>query len=267
LLGAKPKHDLESIAAIQMDIQAVHARDLVPYLLKLQPASDGERQALDLIRNWDFAADRNRPEPLILDWWLWRMNERLLKSGLDPLAPAVGGHNASVVVAILRQPAGFCKPEDAGADCMKAVDAAFKQTVAELSKRYGGDAAAWRWGNEHVALMENQVLDNVPGFRDLLGEAFPSDGGFYSINRGGGLGKPNTEHPLVRTSGAGFRGVYDLNDPSKSRFIIATGQSAHPLSPYYADQLALYRQGKSVRLHVPEDELKAKNSGMLTFTP
>ena len=50
LLGAKPLHDIDSMAAIQMDIQAVHARDLVPFLLKLQPETPLERQALDLSR-------------------------------------------------------------------------------------------------------------------------------------------------------------------------------------------------------------------------
>jgi penicillin amidase len=267
LLGAKPLHDIDSMAAIQMDIQAVHARDLVPLLLKLQPGTDLERQALELLKGWDFAAHRDRPEPLILDWWLRRMNQQLLKSGLDPLAPTSGGLNASVVIAILRQPDGFCRTEEAGPDCMKAVKAAFRETLDELSRRYGNDVSAWRWGAEHVALMENQVLDNVPGFRALLGKAFPSDGGFYSVNRGGSLGVPGKDHPLVRGSGAGFRGIYDLADPARSRFIIATGQSEHPLSRFYADQLPLYREGRSIRLDLSEDELKAGNTGVLMFRP
>ncbi len=265
LIGAKPLHDTESMAAIQMDIQAVHARDLVPFLLKVQPDTAIERQALDLLKGWDFAAHRDRPEPLILDWWLRRMNVHLLKSGLDSVAGTSGALNASVVISLLRQPDGFCRTEDAGPDCMKAVKSALQETLDELSRRYGSDISTWRWGSEHIALMENQVLDNLPGFRALLGQSFPSDGGFYSVNRGGSLGVPGKEHPLVRGSGAGFRGIYDLADPSRSRFIIATGQSGHPLSPFYADQLPLYREGKSIRLNLSEDELKASSSGVLTF--
>ncbi|WP_170937094.1 MULTISPECIES: penicillin acylase family protein [Rhodomicrobium] len=266
-LSAKPRHDLASMSSIQMDIQAAHARDLVPFLLKLQPETPQERQALDLLRSWDFTASRDRPEPLILDWWLRRMNEDLLDASLDSIAPSVGGLNASVVVSILRDPAGFCDAEEAGADCMLAVKSAFKQTLAELTDEYGTDVSDWRWGDEHVAEMENQVLDNVPGFRALFGVSFPSDGGFYSVNRGGGLGKPEDNHPLVRRSGAGFRGVYDLADPSRSRFIIATGQSGHPLSRFYADQLALYKAGESIRLNLTEDELSKANSGTLIFRP
>jgi penicillin amidase len=109
------------------------------------------------------------------------------------------------------------------------------------------------------------VMDNVPGFRKLFSQAFPSDGGFYSVNCGGSLGLTGPEHPLTRGSGAGFRGIYDLADPRRSRFVIATGESAHPLSPFYADQLPLYREGKSFTLDPSEEELKANNKGTLIF--
>jgi penicillin amidase len=150
---------------------------------------------------------------------------------------------------------------------MKAVKSAFTQTLADLSERYGTDISAWRWGSEHIAVMENQVLDNIPGFRTLFGVAYPSDGGFYSVNRGGMIGAKDAAKPLLRKSGAGFRGVYDLSDPSQSRFIIATGQSGHPLSPFYADQLELHKAGQSIRLDVSEEILKAESTGTLIFTP
>jgi penicillin amidase len=266
-IAAKPKHDVASMASIQMDIQAAHARDLTPFLLKLKPETELERQALGLMKAWDFTASRDRPEPLILDWWLLRVNAKLLQTGLDPLEPTSGALNAAVVASILRNPDGFCQEEDAGVDCMKAVRAALDETLDELSRRYGPDVSKWRWGDEHIAVMENQVMDHVPGFRALFNEAFASDGGFYSINRGGALGKPEKEHPLLRKSGAGFRGVYDLADPSRSRFVIATGESGHPLSPFYADQLPLYKTGESVRLQKTEAELMADAAGVLVFKP
>ena len=266
LIGEKERHDLASFSAIQMDVQAIHARDLVPYLLKAPAETPLARQALDLMRNWNFAATRDRPEPLILDWWLRRMNMHLLKSGLDALAPAVGGLNAASVIDVLRNPDGFCNGE-AGNDCSGAVKAALDETLEELAGRYGQDVSRWRWGDEHKARMENQVMDRVPGFRTLFGLDFPSDGGFYSINRGGSVGATDPAHPLIRNSGAGYRGIYDLADPSQSRFIIATGESAHPLSHHYADQLPLWRNGEGIRLHVPEAELLAGNGGVLHFHP
>ncbi len=267
LIAAKPKHDLDSMAAIQTDIQAVHARYLLPFILKVKPENETERKALELLGNWNMNADKDGPQTLILDWWLRHMNTELLRSGLDPVAPVSGILNASVVADILGTPRGFCEKLNADPGCVKAVKSAFSKTIEELSQRYGDDPGKWRWGDEHVALMENQVLDNVPGFRDLFGLAFPSDGGFYSINRGGSIGPADPKHPLARKSGAGFRGIYDLGDPSRSRFIIAGGQSAHPLSSHYADQLELYKRGDYIRLDVSEDELKANSEGEMIFTP
>ncbi len=267
MIGAQPKHNLDSFAAIQNDIAAAHAPELLPYLLKAKPQNDAEKLALKLLRKWNMEADKEAPETLIFDWWVWRMNEELLKSRLDPLAPASGILNASVISSILHDPGSYCVAEDLGADCMEAVEAAFEQTVAEMSERYGPDPAGWLWGKEHFAVMRNQALDNIPGFRALFGLAFPSDGGFYSINRGGSLGAGPPDHPLARASGAGFRGLYDLADPSRSLFIIAGGQSAHPLSPHYADLLRLYEAGEYVQLHIDREELIEDGGRELIFTP
>ena len=266
LLGQRQRHDLASFSAIQMDIQANHARDLLPFLLKAPADTPLAVQALDLMRKWDLRAARDRPEPLILDWWLRRMNMHLLRSGLDALVPTVGALNAAAVIDVLRHPDGFCNG-DAGSDCSGAIKASFAETLADLSNRYGRDPSRWRWGDEHMTDIENQVMDRVPGFKALFNVDFPSDGGFYSINRGGNVGATDPNHPLTRNSGAGYRGIYDLADPSKSLFIIATGESAHPLSSHYADQLPLWRQGEGIRLHLSEEELMAGNEGVLTFHP
>ena len=46
--------------------------------------------------------------------------------------------------------------------------------------------------------------------------------------------------PFARTHGAGFRGLYDLSDPEKSRFMITTGESGHIFSRHYGDFVPLW---------------------------
>jgi penicillin amidase len=48
--------------------------------------------------------------------------------------------------------------------------------------------------------------------------------------------------------GAGFRGVFDLADPEGAWVVIATGQSGHPMSPHWSDQLPIWRDGALLRL-------------------
>src|SRR5262249_61582537 len=46
-------HDAESFAAIQMDTVSLPARELLPLLLRTDPETDHQREALDRLSVWD----------------------------------------------------------------------------------------------------------------------------------------------------------------------------------------------------------------------
>jgi penicillin amidase len=83
----------------------------------------------------------------------------------------------------------------------------------------------------------------------------PSSGDLYTLDHGGGFDAPK-DRPFARTLGAGFRGLCDLADPEKSRFMIATGEPCHIFSPHYRDFVPLWNEVKSITLTGTEDELK-----------
>ena len=81
--------------------------------------------------------------------------------------------------------------------------------------------------------------------------AVEADGGFYTVNRGGPrLGGP-PESRYENRHGPGFRAVYDLADLDNSRFMIATGQSGNPLSPFYGSLATRWRDGEYLKLDGP----------------
>ena len=61
--------------------------------------------------------------------------------------------------------------------------------------------------------------------------------------------------------------MFDLADPARSRFIIATGQSGHIFSSHYRDLMPLWLAGRSITLSGGEDELKARGATLTTFAP
>ncbi|MBI1274233.1 MAG: penicillin acylase family protein [Alphaproteobacteria bacterium] len=269
LLKAKDKFSVNDFATIQADTVSTAARDLMPFLLRLVPTTMQEKTALDLLRAWDFTMDKNRPEPLIFEWWLRQMNLRLLAGQLDEVMEARGPLNAEVVKGILEKPDGFCRTWEKrdATDCNHVVERAFLETLDELTHRYSPDIGTWRWGSEHIAAMENRVLGHLPGFNTFFGLGFSSGGGFYTVDRGGNYGFGDSRHPLIRDHGAGYRAVYDLGDPAKSRFMIATGQASHPFSPYYDNFLEPWQAGRSVTLGQTREELQRDNAGVMTFVP
>jgi penicillin amidase len=89
----------------------------------------------------------------------------------------------------------------------------------------------------------------------------PSDGGPYTVNRGSTRIR-DPRHPFASVHGAGYRGVYDLANPAKSRYIIAPGQSGNYFSSHYKDLAKRWRDGgyitmqegsKNLELHPARD--------------
>ena len=78
--------------------------------------------------------------------------------------------------------------------------------------------------------------------------------------------RPRISRSRARKAG-GYRGVFDLADPARSRFIIATGQSGHIFSRHYSDLLPLWREGRAITLSGDEKALQASGATLLTFAP
>ena len=90
----------------------------------------------------------------------------------------------------------------------------------------------------------------------LLAVDLPTHGDYYTINRGGmRLGNPAT--PYAHVHGAGFRAIYNLDDLDASLFVVAPGQSGHPLSAHWRDLAPLWAEGRHVRLAANRHELLA----------
>ena len=269
MLRAKPQFTIQDMQAMQADILSLPARELSPYLLKIKPATGQESRALDLLRNWDFTMRADRPEPLIFEWWLMRLYDALVRPPFGKLGATLGQYNAQIVTDILQNPRGWCDTLLAAksADCAPQITEAFRQTLQELMARYGNDVSQWRWSDEHFAPLENKVMRHLPLFDRLFGLQTPSNGGHDTVNRGGNADQIGARHPLAKTHGTGFRGIYDLSNPNRSQFMIATGQSAHPLSPFYDNLLPLWKSGQNIEITGTQEQLAAQHRGHLVLLP
>lgn len=265
---APDKQTLDSSAAMQADHVSLAARALLPWLLKARPESKGayatrEAAALELMKNWDGTMDKNRAEPLIFEAWLYEMHRNLLveKTG-SPLA-ARGPYAAESIDAILeRDSASWC----ATPNCGDIIQKSFNGAMLLLSARDGPDIAKWRWGHEHMTLLRNKFWSHVPLFRDWTKLDIASSGSFYTLDRGGSS-SPDPAHPFAREHGGGYRGIYDLGNPDKSRFMIATGESGHIFSRHYRDLVPLWNDVKSFTLSGSHDDLIDRGATELLLTP
>ena len=120
---------------------------------------------------------------------------------------------------------------------------ALESTTTELAARLGPDPTMWRWGAVHRAVFAHPVLRFVPLLGRLTEASAPVPGDTTTINRQEALfGGFESVH------GASYRGVFDLADLDRSRFIVAPGQSGNLLSPTVHAFLERWASGATIPL-------------------
>lgn len=254
LLKDAPTADMSDMIRIQNDSVSVAARDLLSLLLKTRPKTELAGRVHALLRGWDGTMARNIPQPLIFIAWLRALDRRLLADELGDLYKYYGGLHTQTVKIILQRATGWCDNKNSAAEetCDDQIAAALTDAMDELSQRFGADFTRWQWGDAHRVRFDHPVLGRLPLIGNLFNVRLPADGGPYTLNRG--MIRASSAAPYASVHGAGYRAVYDLATPDKSRFIISPGQSGNWFSPHYDDLAESWRNSGWLLLRMPDND-------------
>jgi len=241
LLAARPRHDLDSLRAIQADEFSEPTVRLLPAIRAarsdhpLAAAAQRELAAFD----GTMAADKAAP----LIFWAWA---RQLTEGVfaDEVGPALfeaqlGARNFREALdgVLARNDAWWCddKATPEAETCAQQSDRAFTRALDELQARFGPDVSAWRWGAAHIARSEHRPFSKVKALAGWFETRVPVGGDTYTVNvsKVNHRADPVTGERYLSEHGPSFRGLYDVADPSKSRVMHSTGQSGIVFSPLY----------------------------------
>jgi penicillin amidase len=74
--------------------------------------------------------------------------------------------------------------------------------------------------------------------------SFPTGGDGLTINNG----HYRYTRPFQHSIGSTLRTIVDFSDPGHPYYVLLGGNSGHPMSPHYRDQIPLWREGKLCRL-------------------
>ena len=181
---------------------------------------------------------RDKPQPLIFNGWMTEFRRMLLARVGSPQGISPQGME---LVADALESAGGAR--HCGGDCGAMLSESLRTALAQMSREFGTDLAAWRWGRAHHAVFAHPVLRGVP----LLYR--------FGVAHIGVLGDDNTlfrggmfDGEYTAVHGASFRGVYDLADLDRSLFVVAPGQSGHPTSALARNFLRRWRDGGTITL-------------------
>lgn len=229
----------EGFAAVQMDSVSLLARQSLPFLNSLPRGPGVIGAAQVLLEAWDGDMAADRPQPLIWGAFARRMPILALRQAGVPEARG----SAEFLQFLLTEPEAtwWC-----GGDCRTMAATALSEAVSDLAERFGPNPATWRWGAAHRARFDHPLLRFVPGVGRLAALSAPVSGDGETVQRQGTRGFGG--EPYAALHGAGLRMVADLGDTDGAFAIIGTGQSGHPLSRHWGDQLEAWRTGRMLRL-------------------
>lgn len=258
LLTAKSGLTPDDFARIQADQRSAQALELLPVLLSIQPETDEQRRALDLLRSWDGVLAADSAATAIYEVWYAQLYAALLGDDVGgPLADTLlTGHNPILLASILGDSSGiWCDdvltPERE--DCRASARVALEEALKDLTERMGKDMAKWRWGNIHRTQFPHNPFSQVAPLKALFHRSIEIGGDSFTVNPSPfKLATPYDSQHL-----SSYRQIVDLADWESSRFMHTTGQAGHPLSGHYADLIPQWRAVTYVPMHWDRGQVQA----------
>jgi len=249
LLAKSPKLSAANFTAMQKDTLDNYALQLKARLLAAGPFEGTGAKPAALIGQWDGDMLADRPEPLIWAAWTRSLARRIYADELGRNFASFWGYRTEFTERVLDDKDGEGRWCDDRAtteveDCTSRIRLALSDAVSELAQSYGNDPMRWRWGDAHKAIHAAQPLGSFPVIGEFFNREAEIDGGPFTLLRADN--RMSSRTPYAAIHGAGYRGIYDLDSPDRSLFMISTGQSGNVFSPHYDDLLKLWAKSEYV---------------------
>jgi penicillin amidase len=264
VLGSGRKFSVSEMIRLQNDDLSVAARAITPLLRHVTLSNPASARARDLLTTWDFVLDKDSVAAGVYAMW----NRRLMANAREVIVPAAlrkAGTNivgTKKVIDFLQSPDGrFGANPIAGRDAIVAKS--LDEAVAELTKRFGPDMQAWKYGQEkfHHALVRHPMSDavNAATRAKLMVGPLPRGGDGTTVSATGGGDN--------QTSGGSLKIIADTEDWDNSVGLNTPGQSGNPDDPHYRDLFQLWAQGQYFPVAYSRKKVDSVTESVTRLTP
>ena len=256
VLGGKPKHSLDDLAALQADEVSLAVPALLPWLQKAKSVHPLAAAAQAQLAGFDGRMAADRAAPLIFWAWQRQLARAIFADDVsaDLWEKSLAGRSFQDALERVLQAddAAWCdhRGTPLAESCSDQAGLALTRALEELQQRFGADLAGWRWGDAHQARGEHRPFSRVSGLAQLFELRTPVGGDSHTVNalRVSLRADKATGDLFHSDHGPSLRALYDLGDPAMSRAMHSTGQSGIVFSPHYRSFLQPWNQAKYVPL-------------------
>lgn len=247
---------LEDMRAIQMDKRSLSAVELLSALSAIEPATEDQRKALELIGEWSGDMTASSAGAALFNVWIQHLGAQLFGGSLsndwvrneelEYLQRVLSMATIDQINQALTDPqALWCEPkapQNEERSCRRLLHASLDAAVAELHRRIGRNEARWSWGEIHHALYAHQPFSSIRGVSGLFERRVASAGGPDSINVS--EFSVDGSRGYVGRVGASSRQLIALGPHGvQHEYMNSTGQSGNWMSANYDDMVQPFARG------------------------
>lgn len=265
VLGSGRKFNVSEMINLQNDDLSVVARAITPLLRHVPLSNPASARARDLLTTWNYVLDKESVPAGVYSMWQRRLfvntREVVIPAGIRK---ALGNNFGSTKKMIdwLQAPDGRFGPDPiAGRDAIVAKS--LDEAVAELTKRFGPDMAAWKYGQEkfHHALVRHPLSNvvNAATRAKLTVGPLPRGGDGTTVSATGGADN--------QAAGGSLKIIADTEDWDNSVGLNTPGQSGDPDSPHYRNLFPLWAEGRYFPIAYSRKKVDSVTESVLRLAP
>ncbi len=275
LLNSKSKHSVADFKKYQNDFFSKYASRIVPEILKaFEGAKISDKNlefSLELLRKWNFEMDLKSQTPaiyavffqhLLKNTFMDEMGEELFKEYIF-----IANIPYRVINSLLSKDYSFWF-DNIKTEVIESKEQIIRKSLvdalADLENRLGKNIAVWQWKELH-SLTFKHFFSGRSSIVDRIVNVGP-----FEIS-GDGTTVCNTEYsfedPYSVKLGPSMRYIFDFSEPETYHYILAGGQSGHPISEHYADMTKLWLKGEYLKMNTDFAVIAERAEDILILNP
>lgn len=270
LLTAKDIVSLDDMSTIQYDVFSLRAAEICPALVEyLRGDADQDPQidqAIEYLDTWDhcFTVDSIAASIYSAFWEAWKA--RVIAARFPEHLHSIGPRTyvATELVAKGDEHGWFLGGREVGQEVL----AAMREGLDWLTEHLGPDMGTWFWGELHQLTFRHYMVPGEEHDSTHLAQVanvgpYPCAGTAGTLNNAGfAIGQR-----YQVTGGPHFRFLVDMAKPLQAFGCNSTGNSGHPGSPHYCDQIDDWLGGRYHPMYMGREDIEANLEGITTIEP
>ncbi len=244
---------------VQLDSFSSFAEELTSILIRLEPNDSWGKYAVRVLAEWNYRLETTSEGALIFHYVLNTLLDEAFGTKLKSLYPRYLGKVSNPVfttssfkiralpqlLALLKHQPHSRWYEDTANNRDRTRDEYLQDSlhiaVRTMRSEMGEATRKWAWGRIHQ-IRFSHLMGSVAILRPLLNRGpFPIEGDATTpMQTASELG--NTDS-LVQVAPA-YRSIMEIGNWDAMQAVLNTGQSGHPMSRHYYDQMGMWREGE-----------------------